>query len=154
MKPSMDQNRAPSPHRSAEWTLFAALTVIVFVTHLFLATRQWSAGQLRGHEFRQAQTALTTLFIQRENNFSLAYPTPVLGKPWSIPMEFPLYEWTVASVGKATHLPVVEAGRLVTLVCFYLTLPALYLLLGQLGLPPPHRLAGLCLVLTCPLYIF
>jgi hypothetical protein len=154
MNQSMAKPSAASAIRPGERLLFAALTLVVFATHLFLATRNWSAGQLSGHEFRQTQTALTTLFIQREHDFSLAYPTPVLGKPWSIPMEFPLYQWTVAVVGKATHWPLAEAGRLVALVCFYLTLPALYLLLGQLGLPPLHRLPGLCLALTCPLYIF
>ncbi len=150
----MVKRAIPGAALPRERTLYALLTVVALAAHLFLVTRSWSAGQLSGHEFRQTQTALTTLFIQRENNFSLAYPTPVLGKPWSVPMEFPLYQWSVVAVDRLTHWPLVEAGRFVTLSCFYLTLPALFLLLGQLGLPPPSRLVGLCLTLTCPLYIF
>jgi len=39
-------------------------------------------------------------------------------------------------------------------VCFYLTLPALYLVLGGLALTGPRRLLVLALVLACPVYIF
>ena len=38
------------------------------------------------------------------NPFRLAYETPVLGKPWSIPMEFPLYQWTVVVVSDLTGI--------------------------------------------------
>ena len=62
------------------------------------ATLGWKSLNLPGCEFRQTQTAVSAFFIQREHNFSLAYPTPVLGKPWSIPLEFPLYQWTVVVV--------------------------------------------------------
>ena len=114
----------------------------------------WRSGILPGNEFRQTQTAITALFIQREHNFSLAYPTPVLGKPWSVPYEFPLYQWSVVALSSATGLPLVQAGRAVSAACFYLTLPAVWLLLGRLGVPGPRRLVVLGMVLTCPLYIF
>jgi hypothetical protein len=32
--------------------------------------------------------------------FSLSYDTPVLGYPWSIPFEIPLYQWIVACVSR------------------------------------------------------
>ncbi|MEJ1971463.1 MAG: glycosyltransferase family 39 protein [Lacunisphaera sp.] len=51
-------------------------------------------------------------------------------------------------------MPLQVAARTVTLACFYLTLPALYLLLGRLGLVPARRLLALALILVCPLYIF
>lgn len=114
----------------------------------------WKNLNLPGCEFRQAQTALSALFIQRDHDFSLAYPTPVLGKPWSIPMEFPLYQWTVVVLSDATGLSLTSAGRTVSAVCFYLALPAFYLLLARLGLNRAQRLIGLGFILTCPLYIF
>jgi hypothetical protein len=113
---------------------------------------RWWNGNLPGHEFRQAQTAITALFVQRDHDFSLAYPTPVLGKPWSIPFEFPLYQWTVVAVSNATGLPLIQAGRAVSVACFYLMLPALWLLLGRLGVAGTRRLLPLGMVLSCPLY--
>ncbi len=107
-----------------------------------------------GVEYRQAQTAISAFFIKQENNFSLAYPTPVLGKPWSIPMEFPLYQWTVAAVSKATGLGITKAGRLVSIACFYLCLPAIFLLLARWHVAPGRRWLVLAVVVTCPFYIF
>ena len=114
----------------------------------------WESKNLPGLEFRQAQTALSAYYIKLENNFSLAYPTPVLGKPWSIPMEFPLYQWTVVAVTKVTGLGLTKAARTVSIACFYLALPALYLLLARWQVAPGRRWLVLALVLTCPLYIF
>jgi hypothetical protein len=115
-------------------------------------TLGWNSANLPGNEFRQAQTAISAYHIQKDNDFSLAYPTPVLGKPWSIPMEFPLYQWSAVRVSNATGLHLVQAGRLVSIACFYLTLPALYLLLGLGRVPVGRRYLALAFVLTCPLY--
>ncbi len=127
--------------------------VLLVINVLGVATG-WRNGNLPGNEFRQTQTAISALFIQRENNFSLAYPTPVLGMPWSIPMEFPLYQWTVVVLSNATGMTLTSAGRAVSAACFYLALPALYLLLRRTGLSRPQSLLALGLVLSCPLYIF
>ncbi len=114
----------------------------------------WQSKNLPGVEYRQAQTALSAYWIGVEHNFSLAYPTPVLGKPWSIPMEFPLYQWTVAAVSRLTGLELVKSGRVVSEICFYLTLPAILLLLARWRVAPDHRWLVLAVVVTCPLYIF
>lgn len=90
----------------------------------------------------------------REANFSFAYPTPVLGQPWSIPMEFPLYQWTVAQVSHLPGLTLVQAGRAVSIACFYGALAALFPLLGALEVTRLRRLVVMGLVLTCPLHIF
>ena len=95
----------------------------------------WESKNLPGVEYRQAQTAISALFIKQDNNFSLAYPTPVLGKPWSIPLEFPLYQWTVVVVSKQTGLGVTKSGRVVSMACFYLMLPAVYLVMMRDQLP-------------------
>ena len=121
---------------------------------LWAARVGWENGNLRGVEFRQAQTAISTYFIQKENNYSLAYPTPVLGKPWSIPMEFPLYQWTVAKLSTVSGLGLTPTARVVSLLCFYLTLPAVFLLLGEWSLSASRRWLILGLVVSSPLYIF
>ncbi len=114
----------------------------------------WESKNLPGGEFRQAQTALATYWIKAENNFALAYPTPVLGQPWSIPMEFPLYQWTVVGVSQVTNWSLTKAGRAVSIACFYLCLPAVFLLLARWRVAPGRRWLVLAVVVTCPFYIF
>lgn len=139
-------------HRDYRLAMLLFCGALVF--HCWGATVGWASLNLPGCEFRQTQTAISAFFIQREHNFSLAYPTPVLGKPWSIPMEFPLYQWTVVWIANALKLPLTQAGRAVSLACFYLGLPALHLLLGRLGIIRSKRLLVMGLIVTCPLYVF
>ena len=143
--------RAPGRFESR---LALALFAGCLAFHFGAARVGWQSRNLPGVEFRQAQTAISAYFIQAEDNFSLAYPTPVLGKPWSIPLEFPLYQWTVVAVSRMTGLGLTKAGRAVSLACFYLLLPAIYLLLARWRVAPGHRWLVLTVVVTCPLYVF
>lgn len=141
-----------SPAGRTEQRIALWLLCVAGLFHLWTMTLGWNSANLPGNEFRQAQTAISAYHIQKDNDFSLAYPTPVLGKPWSIPMEFPLYQWSAVVVSNVTSLELVQAGRLVSIVCFYLTLPAIYLLLGLGQLSKGRRYLALTFVITCPLY--
>jgi hypothetical protein len=129
--------------------------VVALLYNVYGVTYHWTMGYMSGHEFRQALTAVVAYHIDRQDNFSLLYETPVLGKPWVCALlEVPLYQWSVVGLSRATGLPHVEAARTITATCFYLTLPAIYLLLGRLAVPKPRRLLMLALVLTAPVYIY
>jgi hypothetical protein len=120
-----------------------------------MATLNWTCAFMPGHEFRQSQTAIVSYYIDQQNNFSLLYETPVLGKPWvSILLEVPVYEWSVVVLSRITGVPHYIAARTISLSCFYLTLPALYWLLARFNLSRPRRLLVLALILVCPVYIF
>jgi hypothetical protein len=121
--------------------------------HFWFACAGWGNSLVDTHPFRQTQTAMSTYWMMRDG-FRLDYATPVLGAPWSIPMEFPFYEATVAVLAKATGLPLDQSGRAVALFFFYAALPAIWLLLRRLGTPAGHRWLFLGLVLTCPVYLF
>ncbi len=144
---------ATAPTWQRVWPKLALL--IALGLHFALATTNWSSRFLPGHEFRQAQTALTTAFVAREQNYDLAYPTPLFGPPWSIPMEFPLYQWAAAWLSTHSDWSVVESARAVNLACFYLALPGLLLLLREVR---PQDVAGRWLALVCilcsPVYVF
>ena len=125
------------------WAVFLS----ALVAHAWFVTRNWTTPYMPGHEFRQSQTAITTYYIDQQDNFGLLYETPIVGKPWvSILMEVPVYEWSVVGLSRAFKIPHYVAARTVSLACFYLTLPALYLLLGQCGLARARRLLPLALV--------
>lgn len=144
------------PREPLRWESRLALAVFVacLCFHFWGVQVGWQSKNLPGGEFRQAQTALSAYWIKAENNFALTYPTPVVGKPWSIPMEFPLYQWTVVVTGKLTGWGLTKAGRAVSIACFYLTLPAVFLLLRRWNVAPGRRWLVLAVVLTCPFYVF
>lgn len=132
-----------------------ALFILALGFNLHGVTYHWTMGFMAGHEFRQAHTAIVAYHIDQQDNFSLLYETPIFGKPWvSLLLEVPIYEWAVVGLSRLTGLPHVIAARTITVTCFYLTLPALWLLLGRLALPKPRRLLVLALVLSGPVYIF
>ncbi len=140
--------------RRENWIL-TGIFIGALCFHFYGVTLNWKAPFMSGHEFRQAQTAITTYYIDQQNNFSLLYETPILGKPWvSILMEVPVYEWSVVLLSRATGLPHFMAARTVSMTCFYLMLPAIYLLLARFDLTRPRRLLLLALILTCPVYVY
>ena len=93
--PARMESAAPREPSLFESRVALAIFVLCLGFHLWGVSVGWQSKALPGVEFRQAQTAHSTFWIEATHDFSPAYPTPVLGKPWSVPMEFPLYQWTV-----------------------------------------------------------
>lgn len=105
------------------------------------------------HGFRQTQTAITAYFLAKGGAF-FAYETPLLGPPWTIPFELPVYQWLVAKLHLLTQTPLIESGRWVGRMFFWLALIPLYFIYRQLQLRPAARWLGLALYLLSPLYLF
>jgi hypothetical protein len=107
--------------RKAE-AAFVAATVATFV--VVVAT---TLGQplLERHAFRQAQTAYTAR-IFHEQGIDLIHPKmPVLGEPFELPFEFPLFQ-AAASLVMDVGVRDDVAMRLTGLMCFLLTALLLY----------------------------
>lgn len=129
------------------------LVVACAVLHLVFSFIGWSNYLTDKHMFRQTQTAISTYYTVKEG-FKINYVTPVMGKPWSIPMEFPLYQWIVAAAVIIFKTPLDQTGRFVSLLFFYLSSIPCYYLLRQFSLSLKTILICFCIVLACPLYIF
>lgn len=142
----------PAPSESSARALRVMFGLVVLVA-LWLLTRSWSASLLDRYEFRQLQTALSTWWIAHEG-WQLDYLTPLFGPPWSVPMEFPIYQVIVATLHNLTGLPLEQAGRLTGIVMLLGCLPAVYDLLALAGLRPTRRLIVLAVVITAPVYLF
>src|SRR4051812_25844883 len=56
--------RSLSPRTSQ---LCLAIFVLALLAHGWMVTRNWKAGFMPGHEFRQAQTAIISDYIDRDN---------------------------------------------------------------------------------------
>jgi len=68
------------------------------------------------HEFRQTQTALSALFMQPGLDGLIDYQTPVLGAPWSIPFEFPVFQWISRLIADHSGLSLSSSGRLLSVL--------------------------------------
>lgn len=104
------------------------------------------------HEFRQTQTALTAYWLWRGGPW-LHYETPVLGAPWSIPLEFPLYQGLVAIL-RWCGLPIDIGGRLVSYVFYIGSLGALGVLFRSLNLGRIPFFYCAVLFMSSPIYLF
>ncbi|MEO6003588.1 MAG: hypothetical protein ABIZ04_05590 [Opitutus sp.] len=144
-----------SPRRG--WSTETRICVLIFAAavavHLCLAAIGWNNTLLGPHSFRQAQTAITTYYFIH-GGISFDYITPILGPPWEIPLEFPLFQACTAWFVNATGMELDLAGRLMSWLFFLSLLPACYLLLDGFRLPAGHRLLFLSVLLLSPLYIF
>ncbi len=133
--------------------LIAVVVLLALALNAWWITRAWHESLRDGHEFRQIQTAITAYYFKHEG-VRWAYETPILGPPWSIPMEFPTYQAIVAWTSGATGLPLEQAGRAVGIFFFYALLPALFLILRQWRLPRELAWGAVAATLTTPIYAF
>ena len=114
----------------------------------------WNAPILDRHEFRQLQTAVSAHWL-KQDGFRLDYETPLFGPPsWSIPMEFPVYQWCVARFSRLTGVALDQSARAVSVLFILATLPAVCGLAGLAGLARPGRLLVAAAVLSSPVYLF
>src|SRR5579862_7514545 len=72
-----------------EELVLLSIAAALLVHGLALLALRWSTPVIGMHAFRQTQTAITSYWMLKGSPW-LAYETPVLGPPWSIPFEFPL----------------------------------------------------------------
>jgi hypothetical protein len=135
-------------------TLIAAFLFLGCLAHAFWSfSIGWNNTLNDHHSFRQSQTAITAYYL-KDKPFRLDYETPVLGKPWSIPMEVPFYQLMVARLSGWTGLSLDQAGRGVAAACYLLTLIPIWFLLRELSVTSTNALLALCVFLTSPFYLF
>ena len=118
-----------------------------------MASVGWNNTLSEQHGFRQTQTAITSYYLMRGGPF-LSYETPVLGRPWSIPFEFPLYQGLVALASALFKTPLNQTGRFISEIFFCLSLLIGWFLLAELNIRPVYRLVFLSLMLVSPQYVF
>jgi hypothetical protein len=130
--------------------IFGLLTVICL--NIRFSTIGFFNALMDAYAFRQTQTAISAYFFLKEG-FTLNYITPVLGAPWSIPLEFPTYQFVVAALSYLTRLPLESAGRLVSMMFFYVALVYIYKIL-LLFFDKYLSLIPIIFLLVCPQYIY
>ena len=140
-------------NKTAHFPLKIILLVLFCVQLLVLVT--WIDYPLLDHHaFRQTQTVLSAYWLLQDFN-PLNYITPVLGAPWSIPFEFPLYQLFVVLLAKIfPFLGFDAAARIVSwsfsIACAY----PLFRIVRRYADSETTGLTAVCFYLACPLYLF
>jgi hypothetical protein len=133
--------------------LMAALFAAAFAYALHAMTTGWDASLIGPMAFRQTQTAISAFYLMQGGPW-INYETPVLGPPWSIPMEFPFYQWCAALLAAKSGMGLDQAGRAVSMLFFLLCLIPAAVILRRLGLAAWQILFILALWLCSPIYLF
>jgi hypothetical protein len=142
----------PNPDRYHELALSLA-GLAALILGLGVVAMRWRLPLLGMHSFRQTQTALTSYWLMRGSPW-FAYETPVLGAPWSLPLEFPFYQLLVAKLTEWTGLPLDSTGRLVSYLFVVLTIIPVRMLARAWKLDDNYVRVFAILLLASPIYLF
>lgn len=116
---------------------------------LYFLYLSWNTLIIDHMGFRQTQTALTALWMSSSSLFE--FITPVFGYPWSVPLEYPIYQMIVSFLSEITSLSLDNAARLISILSFYLTLiPIQYLLKQRIK----NHILFYVFYLTSPILLF
>lgn len=108
---------------------------------------------LERHAFRQTQTALSAYWMLRDG-LQAAYETPVLGAPWQIPFEFPIYQWLVVLLVRISALPLDAAGRLLSYLFLVACCGPAFQISRRMQLDAAAPWIFCCLLLSSPIYLY
>src|SRR5262245_20084309 len=111
--------------------ILSVIFILLLIHSVAAISNGWTHTISDEHGFRQAQTAITVDYLLKGGPW-IAYETPVFGPPWSIPFEFPLYQWITALLVLFFRMPVEQAGRAVSAGFFYASLIPSYFFLRRL----------------------
>ena len=130
------------------------LFACVVLTSLWALTREWDKPLLDLHSFRQTQTAISAYYMVGNPSVFLDYITPVLGKPWRIPMEVPFYQWIVARWHEWAGMGLDQSGKFISIIFLFACLWPVWKLLEELSIPPALRWLTAAVFLSVPLHLY
>ena len=128
-------------------------TLLVFLTLTYVALDHLYQPLIDIHAFRQTQTAISSYWMLKEP-LSFSYQTPIAGYPWSIPFEFPIYQWIVAGFSFLFGLDLSATGRLISYLSLVVCAWPAYLITKKLDLPIIVSWIFCSLLWSSPLYLY
>jgi len=132
----------------------SALAAIALLFSAWALTREWDKPLLDLHSFRQTQTAISTYYMVGNPSVFLDYTTPVLGKPWRIPLEVPLYHWLVARWHEFTRMDLDQSGKLISIAFLLACIWPISKLLQTLEMPYASQWLTIAVFLSMPLHLY
>lgn len=144
-------------HRFANAKAWGLVLRVITIGTLLFATyvtiRYIEQPLADAHAFRQTQTALTSYWMLRDG-WTLAYQTPVVGYPWSIPFEFPVYQGLVAAIVAISGFELEPVGRFVSYMFLVACAWPAFALSRRLALPKEVPWVFCALLWSSPLNVY
>ncbi|MBP2550650.1 hypothetical protein J2858_003590 [Neorhizobium galegae] len=131
----------------------SALALVVFAVTVVFAVRYAAQPPLDMYAFRQTQTAISAYWFLKDG-FQLGYETPVLGAPWAIPFEFPIYQILVALVTKYLGVPLDVSGRMISYLFLVACVIPVKYIIDALKLNRATFFIFSALFLSSPIYLY
>jgi Dolichyl-phosphate-mannose-protein mannosyltransferase len=132
----------------SSYRIFSLISILIFITNGIWTSRELLIDL---HAFRQTQTAIGVVPF----NLSLLVPTPVLGYPWAVPFEFPLYQWLVYYVHSLVNgLSIDTIGRLTNVFLTVVLIYQVKIIVNFLGLSREIFYFFSIILATSPQYIY
>lgn len=128
------------------FTLTLLFTILVLVSTYAIQNDYFYVSQ------RESQTAISSYYLKHGHSGLFKYITPVMGYPWSIPMEFPLYQFLVAHVSDGIF-SMDDSGRLVSFTFFIICLLLVYKILMRLNFSKEQAFVFLSILASSPIYV-
>jgi hypothetical protein len=153
LKPESRVSDFASDRDGLHFVALLAMAAGALVLGIVVLAIRWNAPLIGMHSFRQTQTAITSYYFLKGGPW-LAYQTPVLGAPWSIPFEFPIYQLLVAGFVKLTGLSLDTAGRVVSYLFLVLTIWPVRSIARSYRLDDRSVLVFAILFLSSPIYLY
>jgi hypothetical protein len=139
--------------KSKSKPLLILLLAALIIHAVMVFQTGWDHPILEHHSIRQSITAITAYWLKQGGPL-FSPETPFWGYPWSVPLEFPLYEFIVAKTSLLLNQDLDQSGRLINILFYLLTFIPLFLILRNLGTSLEVRIITLCLFLSSPLYLY
>ncbi len=131
------------------WTIIVAILSF----QLFVMSFGISNNLVEEHHFRQSQTAITSFYLNSAESI-FHYQTPVLGEPYQVPFEFPIYQYLGKVIADVSGVPLVVSLRIVG-IFFQMVVMLSLLYFGAIFLKNKTlALYLVSLVAVSPLYLY
>lgn len=125
----------------------------VFFNYIYLTLTYANQPPIDEHSFRQSQTAISIYWMIKDG-FSFAYETPILGKPWAIPFEFPVYQTIVSFLHFISGIDINILGRVVSSFFLIACLFPIYFTSKLHNIQSRFILVFSVLLFTNPIYLY
>jgi hypothetical protein len=104
------------------------------------------------HHYRQAQTAMTALYLPFDG-FNLGYSTPIMGFPWTVPLEFPIFQWLAVLAEQLTGADLIVSGKTINILCHIINNFLIIQIFKRLKIDSMIVLTGLIFYNFSPFYL-
>ena len=104
-------------------------------------------------EFRETQTAISAYWMM-QGGPKIIYQTPVLGAPYTIPFEFPFFQWLTSLLSSLTSLPIQSSARTISFVFFWICLGLSYKIIRSMNFGKEVIVIFIGLICLSPLYLY